>query len=130
MRYLTLLFLGICNSFRYHYGSLYRRELKKRYRIQGLVEDHHIIPKQFTKHHILEKYNYNISAPYNIMMLPNKKGQEFLNTNRLLHSGGHSKYNKYVEEKLEDIENEEDLDNLVQYLRLQMYGNPYNIPWK
>ena len=95
-----------------------------------MVEDHHVIPKEFRNHIIIKKYKYNISSSNNIMMMPNKKGIELLNTNRLLHSGGHLKYNKYVKNELNKINNEEELYQLLNYLKSQMNGNSENIPWK
>ena len=62
MRLIHILFLVLglpSRAFKYHYGSLYRREIKKRFRIRGLVEDHHVIPNEFRKHPVVIKYKYN-----------------------------------------------------------------------
>ena len=121
---LLLILISIAGSFKYHYGSICRREIKNRYGIRGLVEDHHIIPKEFKNHPVILKFKYNMSNPTNILMLPNEKGL------RILHTGGHIKYNKYVKTKLDEIENYGELEELVKYLKYITLCDSNNIPWK
>ena len=118
----------VVNCFRY--GSDYRRDFKARFNLRDLVEDHHVIPKQWKKHYILLDNNYDVSESYNIMMMPTVAGKYTLNTKRLIHSGGHSKYNKYVKKQLSRVKSNEQLHELVNHLKQNMRGNPDNIPWK
>lgn len=128
---LLMLLFYVCNSYKYYYGSDNRKYIKKRFNVYGLVEDHHIIPKQFRNHPKLKKYNFNISHPSNIMLMPNKLGVYFLYTNRMLHTGGHPQYNKFVGKILEKVDNEDDLKELIWFLRYSIRNNDkMNIPWK
>ena len=117
-----------CSSFRY--GSVERKNIKTRFSLHKLVESHHVIPKQWKNHPILTKYGYDVSENYNIMFMPTLQGVKELNTNRLLHTGGHTPYNKYVKHNLDLIDTIEQLDDLRKYLRYCMKGNPDGIPWK
>tara|TARA_X000000950_G_scaffold281418_1_gene377974 strand:- start:33 stop:464 length:432 start_codon:yes stop_codon:yes gene_type:complete len=114
----------------YRYGSKCRKNIKKRFKINGLVEDHHIIPKQWKNHPTIIKYKYAIYKNDNLMMLPNTKGIKNLNTTKLLHSGGHTPYNYYVKSKLDNITNEKELFELIKFLKKNLRGNPNYIAWK
>jgi len=76
---------------------------RKRFGLQGLVEIHHVIPKQFSRHNTVIREQYDTEASYNFLFCPTKKGKFFLNIrpDRLLHSNGHIEYNRYVHDKLE-----------------------------
>ena len=112
------------------YRSLSRRQSKKRFKLGGLVEDHHIIPKQWRKHTIISDLGYNISANYNLIFLPTDLGKKRLYTSRLIHSGGHFPYNIYVKSRLDDIDNAVDLRNFVRSLKYSLRGKGEEIPWK
>ena len=115
----------------YNYGSLARRNFKKRYHLTGLVEDHHIIPKQWRNHKIIKESGYNISESYNIIFMPSHRGIAALNTKRLLHSGGHDEYNKYVKKSLDTFDFTEELVEFVAHLKKNLRnGNQDQIPWK
>ena len=86
-----IIFITISYLLKYDYGTITRRNFKKRYKIQGLVQDHHIIPKEFKSN-----ISFDIDSSYNIIILPNKIGKDLLNTNRPIHENGHPKYNKHV----------------------------------
>ena len=132
MRCLILMILFyVCNGYKYCYGTMNRQYFKKRFNIYGLVEDHHIIPKQFRNHPKLKKYNFNLSQPSNIMLMPNKIGIQNLDTNRMLHTGGHTQYNRFVGKMLEKIDNEDDIKEIMWYLRYCIRNNyKTSIPWK
>ena len=121
--FLLMMLFYLCNSYKYFYGSINRQYIKKKFNIYGLVEDHHIIPKQFKNHHKLKKYNFNISQSSNIMLMPNKIGIQNLDTNRMLHTGGHTQYNRYVGKMLENIDNEDDIKKIIWYLRYCIRNN-------
>ena len=99
----------------YIYGSIYRRNIRHKYNLTGLVQDHHIIPREFK--HIYTK----IDESKNIIMLPTIYSKEILNTKRSIHYNGHPKYNKLVKKLLENYSPEEIIIFLKQELRK---GNP------
>ena len=73
------------------YRSVSRDFFKSRWNIKGLVEDHHVIPKQFRAHPTIEKYKYDMNCSTNIILLPTKHGKHVMNLreNRLVHDGNH-----------------------------------------
>ena len=82
------------------YGSLARKMFKVRWGLHGngLVEDHHIIPKQFKKHPVVVKAKYDINASKNLIMLPTRLGKFVLRVreDRLIHAGKHAGYNRIL----------------------------------
>ncbi len=133
MNFMLLCFCGlfIAKHPIYNYGSVARRNFKKRYHLTGLVEDHHIIPKQWRNHKIIKETGYNISRSYNIIFMPNHRGITVLNTKRILHSGGHDKYNKYIKKSLDTFDSTEELVSFVTNLKKNLRdGNHDQIPWK
>lgn len=133
MMFLLLLVFSFATSFKcgsFRYGSIERKNIKSRFNLHNLVETHHLIPKQWKKHPILSKYGYDISENYNLIFLPTPLGLKYLNTNRLLHTGGHTPYNKYVKYNLDLIDTIDQLDEFRIYLQYSMKGNPDKIPWK
>ena len=125
-----MLYVVIFSISLYTHGSFSRSNIKTRFGLTNLVETHHLIPKQWKKHPVLKKYNYDISKNYNLIFLPSNLGMNKLNTSRLLHSGGHYPYNEYVKYNLDLIKSKHELDEFRKHLRYSMKGNPYNIPWK
>ena len=79
------------------YGSVARKTFKIRWGLhnKGLVEDHHIIPK----HPTVQKFEYDIHASSNLVVLPTRHGKCVLHLReeRLVHTGKHQAYNAYVE---------------------------------
>ena len=71
----SLMRLGIevFQNYSMRYGSLLRRTFKLRWNVRN-VEDHHVIPKEFKSHPIVEKVKYDIHASENIIMLPREIG--------------------------------------------------------
>ena len=51
----------VFQNYSMRYGSLLRRTFKLRWNVRN-VEDHHVIPKEFKSHPIIEKINYDIHA--------------------------------------------------------------------
>jgi hypothetical protein len=100
---------------RYHYGSYNRAILKQKRDIRGLVQDHHIIPRQFSR-----RVNINIDESKNLMMLPTSYGKLFLNTSRPIHENGHVKYNKYIKHLLDQNFTE---DFIITFVRQQLLNN-------
>ena len=91
-------YLLLFHTFAYIYSSVYRRNIKRKYQIIGLVQDHHIIPRQF-KNIINYDNSYlinNIDSSKNLIMMPTRYGKLFINTNRTIHENGHKHYNRYI----------------------------------
>ena len=94
---------------KYRYGSNYRKLHKKKY--NRLVQDHHIIPKQFKNHPLVKTIDYDINSCNNLVIMPTKEGitKLRLDHNLQTHYKGHSKYNFFIKNQLNTI-------NKVYYL--------------
>lgn len=104
------------------------RGLKKRFHLVGLVQIHHIIPRQHMNHPVIQNLNFQIDDYPNLMLLP--ASENVLNTERLVHDGGHKKYNAYVFNKLENISDLTSLNDLCQDLRYQIRVGDDALPWR
>ena len=82
----------------YRYRSIHRKNYKELMKINNLVEDHHIIPKQWKDHELLTKVDFDINHSKNIYIMPKKKCKEvfYITNDTLIHQGGHYAYNMYV----------------------------------
>ena len=112
------------------------RNIKARFNLNGLVEVHHIIPRQFKGHPTIRESKYDIENTYNLMFLPTYKGKSKLNLNenRPIHEGGHIKYNYYIKYILNELDNnnlkdEESMCILNKNLRSNLKNITY-VPWK
>jgi hypothetical protein len=115
------------------YGSVARKMFKVRWGLhnKGLVEDHHVIPKQHAKHLTVKRFDYDVNASSNIVMLPTRYGKEVLQVreDRLVHAGKHERYNAYVGDMLDIIQTKDDLDVFVDFLKVGCRYRPQDIPW-
>lgn len=115
------------------YGSVARKMFKVRWGLhnKGLVEDHHVIPKQYTKHPTISRFDYDMNASSNVVMLPTRYGKEVLKLreDRLVHAGNHDKYNAYVGDMLDVIQSKDDLELFVEFLKVGCRYRPQDIPW-
>ena len=110
------------------YGSLVRKLFKSRWNLQGLVQDHHVIPKQHKNHPLVK--NFDINSSNNLIMMPTRLGMNtFVNIrrDRLVHgNSGHQEYNKFVKQLLDT---NSDLHSIITYLKYNCrFGNL--IPWE
>lgn len=113
------MYLLIINTIMYIYSSLYRRNMKRKYLLCGLIQDHHIIPRQ-----LRNKIDYktsllinNIDSSNNLIMLPTRYGNLFLNTNRSIHENGHKYYNQYINSL---IQQGYSIDYIILFVRKQL----------
>ncbi len=96
---------------------------KYRYNLEEYVHVHHIIPLEWkSKAQVKE---YDVDMGYNLMFMPNKLGTTKICTLRRNHEGGHMKYNKYINERLEH-ECPFEISDSVKSLLI----NGMEIPWK
>lgn len=119
------MYFSILNIFIYIYSSVYRRNIKRKYLLCGLVQDHHIIPRQFKN-----QINYNndsfishIDDPKNLIILPNTIGKLIINTNRPIHENGHINYNKYI---LTLLDNNYTINQIIPFMKKQLRSNEIN----
>lgn len=111
-----IVILSLLNK--YQYGSYSRAVLKQKYGIRGLVQDHHIIPRQFG-----HQVTIDIDSSSNLIMLPTSYGKLFLNTSRPIHENGHPKYNKYIQQLLDKNMTEK---FIIIFMRQQLLNNSLN----
>ena len=126
LTYSSLLFF---NTPKYHFK---KTRIKKN--LKGLVDIHHIIPREFKKHPTILFSNYDIENGYNLMFLPTHKGSINLNlhNDRPIHSNGHVKYNIYVKNILNEMYNNNNISEhniciLNHHLKSNM--RHLNCPW-
>jgi|MDTB01.3.fsa_nt_gb hypothetical protein len=123
----------------YRYGSKNRKYFKQYFGIKDMVEDHHIIPKEFRKHKFIRNIDYDVSSSRNIKIMCNHKNhlcETLTNRSILIHHNGHIKYNLYVGKQLDKLV-QKDLDIaryefylFIHYLESMLDINNDNIPWK
>ena len=89
----------------YRYGSKKRQQMKYNFGYNNLVEDHHIIPKEFKTHLFIRDIGFDVDCSKNIRIMPNEYGMEKLKLpeNTLLHHNGHIQYNRYVKNQLDEF---------------------------
>jgi len=122
----------------FRYRSIHRRNFKKSKNYIDCVEDHHLIPKQWRNHQLLQSIEFDINSGKNLCIMPNKLAKQrfHLHPNTLIHEGGHSKYNIYVKEQLDHIHvmnkdsQKYEFWLLLNHLKSNMKFNEDNIPWK
>ena len=119
------------------YGTVTRRWFKTRWGLRtGLVEDHHIIPKEWSNHPVVLRNKYDVNNNQNLIMMPTHYGMEKLNIreDRMIHHGGHNEYNKFVKSMLDSMleldESEKEFKELCLFLRKNCRDNQDNIPWR
>ena len=115
------------------YNSLRRLDFKVSWGLHktGLVQDHHVIPRQFKNHVAMKNSGYDMNSSKNIIMMPTRHGIHTLNLreNRLVHEGNHKEYNNFVGEMLEIINDEDEMDYLTNILKMGCRRRPKDIPW-
>ena len=123
------------------YKGKERKKLKTLLGISELVQDHHIIPKQWKNHGILNLLEFDINQSNNIISMPNKKAKQFFNLHddQVIHDGGQVDYNYYVKFNLDLLYKKYSHDSeqlhykfwlFHKHLIKNMYKNKENIPWQ
>ena len=100
------------------------RNARKRWNLEGLVEIHHIIPREHKDHPLLHDLNYDVEERYNLILVPNDVGYRLmsLRTSRPVHNRGHYNYNMYVKSCLDTCNTAASLFFLIQMLRMSWRG--------
>ena len=103
---------------------------RDRFSLRGLVEIHHIIPRQFARHPTVTRAGFDVEDGHNMMFMPSTAGGRVLQTHRPVHSGGHPAYNRWVGKEL-SATSPEDLTTLRCYLRGCLRSAMIApVPWK
>ena len=116
------------------YGSVARRNFMVRHHLHktGLVQSHHVIPKQFKTHPVIVQNRYDVNASGNLILMPTPVGKivmKGIRADRLTHGWGHRRYDAYVKSMLDCIHSEEDLFAFRDYLRYVLRHEPHHVPW-
>lgn len=79
------------------------RVARRRFHLDGLVQIHHVFPRQFRNHPTLE--GFDVDSMENLVLMPTKRASArlHLRDDRLIHDGGHTSYNRYVGRYLEAL---------------------------
>ena len=72
------------------------RVARHRFHLEGLVQIHHVYPRQFRNHPSLS--GFDVESAENLMLMPTRRGADCmrLRGDRLIHDGGHLGYNRFV----------------------------------
>lgn len=85
------------------YGTNARKKVKYFYHKKGFIEDHHIIPKEFSDLKLLGEINYDVAASNNIYILPSVAARTFLPNKSICHTN-HRLYNSFIRHELNKID--------------------------
>lgn len=112
-------YLLIINFLLFIYSSVYRRNIKRKFLLCGLVQDHHIIPREFKNvlNYKNSKLINSIDSSNNLIILPTMYGKLFITTNRSIHENGHKHYNKYIYDL---ITKNYSIDYIIPYVKQQL----------
>ena len=88
------------------FGGFRKAHLRRKraaYGLTGLVEIHHVVPREFREHPRLLRERYDVEAPYNTVFAPSTHAFSCmrLRATRPNHSGGHHAYNAWVRSELD-----------------------------
>ena len=83
------------------------RAARRRRRLQGLVDIHHVVPRQFRAHPAVRRAEYDVEAGYNLLFCATSRGADVLHlrATRPLHDRHHHEYNCIVRSRLDACEN-------------------------
>lgn len=106
----------------FHYNTKYRRNFKKNVFKKNLVDNHHIIPKQFQLHPLIQQLNIDLACSKNIVFLPNRYAKDIYYNNSIIYHDSHPKYNKYIQKELDFIHSIKDKnEKSYQFILFFMY---------
>lgn len=117
------------------YSTKARRKLKYSYHKKGLIEDHHLIPKEFHNHSLFDNVIFDVGCSNNIYILPSVSYKETIYTNnfdkdKVIYHTCHREYNLFIKEQLNNIQSIQDNERqkyefilFLHYLRLSFDNN-------
>lgn len=82
------------------------RAMRRRRHLQGVVDIHHVVPRQFRAHPAVRGANYDVEAGYNLLFCATSRGATTLQlrATRPLHDRYHHEYNCIVHSRLDACE--------------------------
>ena len=85
------------------FAKAHLRRKRASYGLTGLVEIHHVVPRELRHHPRLRAEGYDVEAAYNTIFAPSKWAPAVLRLHptRPIHTGGHPKYNAWVRSELD-----------------------------
>tara|TARA_Y100000389_G_scaffold194263_1_gene224035 strand:+ start:224 stop:757 length:534 start_codon:yes stop_codon:yes gene_type:complete len=97
------------------YGTKARRKIKYSYHKKGLIEDHHLIPKEFNEHQLFNNIHFDVGCSNNIYVLPAISYKESIynnniNKGEIIYHTSHRLYNSFIKEELNNIYKIKNLD--------------------
>ena len=84
----------------------YKSKARKKFKndIPYIVQDHHIIPKQFKNHKLILDIKFDINCSNNLLIMPALgNGKEIFVVSDIIYHKAHPQYNKMVLRNLNDI---------------------------
>ena len=113
-------------------GAMRRmRAFRRRMGLCGLLQIHHVIPLQHAQHAAVVGFGYDMQAKRNLLFMPTAFGATHLTVpHRLIHDGGHPKYNAYVLTRLDAVDDSDDMDRLVEELNGRLRTKHSDLPWR
>jgi len=117
------------------YGTKARRKIKYFYHNKGIIEDHHLIPKEFIDHSLFENIHFDVGCSNNIYILPSISYRESIynnnmNKDEIIYHTSHRLYNSFIKDKLNNIYNIENIEEqkyefllFMHYLRTSFDNN-------
>lgn len=106
----------------FHYNTKYRRNFKNNVFKKHLVDNHHIIPKQFVLHPLIQQLKIDVSCSKNILFLPNRFAKELFYHPKTIYHDSHPKYNKYIQKQLDSIHSIKDInEKSYEFMLFFMY---------
>lgn len=106
------------------------RNARLRFGLTGLVDIHHIVPRQFASRIPLDMMH----SADNLIFIPNRKGSATLRLRgaRVVHDGGHEAYNEHVNARLAGIalDDRQAIRRLQFELRARIRSADPALPWR
>lgn len=96
----------------------------------GLVEIHHVVPREFKNHPTVLKYGYDVESDYNTIFVPSARGVAIGLRRYPIHTGGHMAYNTYTRRHLETITCMDSFIALICLLFQTSRGRRTDVPWR
>lgn len=87
----------------FRYNTVYRRRFKNSVFGKHMIDNHHIIPKEFKSHPLLQELHVDVACSKNIVFLRNRFAKEFTYNNTYIYHDSHRKYNQFVHQELQRI---------------------------
>ena len=108
------------------------RRARIRFDLRGLVQIHHILPRQHACHPTLVREAYCVERSDNLMFMPTRMGANVLRLrdNRHIHDGGHVKYNAFIKDELDVIANKQELNSFITFLNYELRRSNSFLPWR